>query len=101
MQKLSRGIILCMFLFGLASCQSLSFDLLSSSKADNNITTAVYNSLKAIEDFPVETLHIETAQRTVYLSGYVKTIRQSDVAYSIASSVSGVKKVENNIIVKK
>ncbi len=90
-----------MLIFGLASCQTLNFDMFSSAQADNNITAEVYNSLKAIEDFPVETLHIETVQRTVYLSGYVKTIRQSDVAYSIASSVSGVKKVENNIIVKK
>lgn len=79
----------------------MNFDMFSSTQADNNITALVYDSLKAIKDFPVETLHIETTKRTVYLSGYVKTIRQSDVAYGIAHSVDGVKNVENNIIVKK
>lgn len=68
---------------------------------DQTITAAVYDIFSHHEDLASLQIRVETQQGVVILSGYVKTIRQSDIAGAVAASVSGVKSVENNIIVRK
>ncbi|KTD18320.1 BON domain-containing protein [Legionella jordanis] len=69
--------------------------------SDDAITTSVHQAFvnnRILSDAPV---HVETHQGNVVLSGYVKTIRQSDTAADVAAKVPGVKFVQNNIIVRK
>src|SRR5262245_45705056 len=75
------------------------FPALSSS--DETITASINRTMRTnpyLTDVPI---HVETHQRTVLLSGYVKTIRQSDTAGEIASKTPGVQAVQNNLIVRK
>ncbi|ADG25599.1 periplasmic, osmotically inducible protein Y [Legionella pneumophila 2300/99 Alcoy] len=48
----------------------------------------------------INQIHVESNQNVVILSGYVKKIRQSDIAEQIARQVQGVQSVENRIIVR-
>lgn len=81
----------------LTSCHTLSI----SPQNDVKLNALVYENIKTIPEISIDTIHIETNKDTVYLSGYVKTIRQSDEAYIAALRTPGVKAVENNIIVRK
>lgn len=46
-------------------------------------------------------VHIAVLDKVVTLTGYVKTIRQSDTAGDVVRNVAEVKSVENNLIVRK
>ena len=68
---------------------------------DEALQVAVSETLqhhKSLRDIP---LHVEVANGVVYLSGYVKTIRQSDTAADLSGKINGVKYVQNDIIVRK
>ncbi len=43
-------------------------------------------------------VHVETTNGVVRLSGYVKTIRQSDMSEDVARKTPGVKSVHKNIL---
>lgn len=93
--------VLGVSMFCLIGCQTISGgSLLNIGYSDNSITTAVYSAL-VNNDLATTRIHVTTQQRTVILSGYVKTIRQSDMALDIASKVPGVKEVQNELIVRK
>jgi len=68
---------------------------------DTSLSAAVSETLNGNSELAPYNIHVETANSTVFLSGYVKTIRQSDTAGALAGKVPGVKTVENNIIVRK
>lgn len=93
---LSLGLML------LSGCQSYEGGgVFSLQSSDASLNTAVQTALQnnhRLAEFP---LHVETAAGIVYLSGYVKTIKQSDTAAEVAAKVRGVKQVENNIIVRR
>ncbi|WED43579.1 BON domain-containing protein [Legionella cardiaca] len=75
--------------------------IFSPRSSDDAITASVNQAMmrnRILVDVPV---HVETHQGNVMLSGYVKTIRQSDTAGDIALKVPGVKTVQNNLIVRK
>ncbi|KTD24722.1 phospholipid binding protein [Legionella lansingensis] len=86
----------------IASCQMISSPSIFNPRlSDQAITNSVYQAFadsKILSDVPV---HVETHQGNVLLSGYVKTIRQSDTAQDVATKVPGVRGVQNNIIVRK
>ena len=65
-----------------------------------DLRQSVEEALMQNDELAVSRIHVEAEQRKITLSGYVKKIRQSDTAEQIARNVSGVKEVENNIIVK-
>ncbi len=69
--------------------------------AEINLAQTVQNALIQSGDPIIGQVHVETNQNTVILSGYVKKIRQSDVAEQIARKVPGVKNVDNRIIVRR
>lgn len=69
--------------------------------SDQAITDSIYTQLmnnRLIGGAPIQ---VETNGGIVTLSGYVKTIRQNDIANEIATNSTGVKSVENNLVVKK
>jgi hypothetical protein len=108
MKKYLNFGILAGFLL-LAGCQTrnsgngglFTGDLFNSSPTYGmSLAQSVQNALVRSEDPVIANVHIETNQNKVILSGYVKKIRQSDVAEQIARQVPGVQAVENNLIVR-
>lgn len=86
----------------LSGCQSISPPGLnnyfrSDASINTEVQAAFYNN-SVLQGSPI---HVETHDGTVQLDGYVKTIRQSDVAGDLAAKIAGVKGVQNNLIVKK
>ena len=57
-----------------------------------------YNTDPTLNNSPIA---IQANNGQVKISGYVKTIKQSDLAESLAMNTPGVSKVENYIIVRK
>lgn len=69
--------------------------------ADANLAQAVQNALIQSGDPVIGQVRVQTMQNVVILSGYVKKIRQSDVAEQITRKVPGVQNVDNRIIVRR
>jgi hyperosmotically inducible periplasmic protein len=101
MRHYSLAALITALLIALAGCQTFSGSMLGLRHSDSAITIAVKDALVNSNQFIDLAINVETTQGNVLLSGYVKTIRQSDVAADIASKVDGVKFVENNLIVRK
>ncbi|MBN9231232.1 MAG: BON domain-containing protein [Legionella sp. 40-6] len=71
-----------------------------SFQGSTSLTESVQEALMSNDDLAVAPIRVETWQNRVILSGYVKKIRQSDMAEQIARQVPGVQGVENRIIVR-
>ncbi|KTD56607.1 phospholipid binding protein [Legionella santicrucis] len=106
MYKYLLNVLVVFFLFLLAGCQSnRATDNLFSPLAplvtpSANLAQTVQEALMRSDDPAIARVHVQTRQDVVVLSGYVKKIRQSDVAEQIARQVPGVRAVENNIIIR-
>lgn len=96
---LAIGAVLCLS----TGCQSVPGNSLFVSQAtsDNAITASINNTFANNAQLAGIPVHVETNHGSVLLTGYVKTIRQSDVAGDLATKTPGVKAVENNLIVRK
>lgn len=103
---LKVAVVGCMFL--LSSCQTgtttsnsvgnvFSF---APPPAEVNLAQSVQDALIRSGDPVIGQVRVQSVQNTVMLSGYVKKIRQSDVAEQIARQVPGVQSVDNRIIVR-
>jgi hyperosmotically inducible protein len=98
MKKYYRnGLIGLCFAF-LVGCQSINSNV---GLSGYNLTDAVNSAFMNHPELAPLAIHIETQKGTVFLSGYVKTIRQSDTALEIAGKVPGVRTVQNGLIVRK
>lgn len=102
---MSRIIQISILIGGLVMIQGCQYvpevNWFQSRPSDSMISREVLNALNQDPELTNIKFHVETSEGIVYLSGYVKTIRESDEALRISSQVSGVKRVENNIIVRK
>src|SRR5688572_2103673 len=67
---------------------------------DTVITTKVKSALLADPDIQSFNLKVETFKGTVQLSGFVDSAVQVERALAVARGVTGVAKVDNNVIVK-
>jgi len=104
MKNLYRSLIIAVAALLLAACHTTSGSASSWSAFGNSdaaMTASVSTTLMSNAQLAGLPIQVETVKGTVRLSGYVKTIRQSDVAGDVASRVDGVKLVENNLIVRK
>jgi osmotically-inducible protein OsmY len=102
MQKRVLNALVAGFFLLLAGCQSTTVGtMFSPYPAGMSLAQSVQDALARNEDPVIAQVHVETNQNTVILSGYVKKIRQSDVAEQIAHQVPGVQTVENNIILRR
>ena len=104
MSKIFIAVILILNVSLMVGCQTSSIPYpfnTSSQTSDEKITTAVLESMLTNELVSNLNIHVETLNGMVILSGYVKTIRQSDTSEEIARKMPGVKSVQNNIIVRK
>jgi hyperosmotically inducible protein len=67
---------------------------------DTTITTKVKSELLAKEGTGASEISVETMKGEVQLGGFAKTEHDKQRAAEIASSVSGVKQVHNDILVR-
>ncbi|HCD9575731.1 TPA: BON domain-containing protein [Legionella pneumophila] len=101
---LSSVIIVFLILFT-AGCQTntvsnMFIPSIPSNPSGMTLAQSVKDSLMESNDPVINQIHVESNQNVVTLSGYVKKIRQSDIAEQIARQVQGVQSVENRIIVR-
>ena len=68
--------------------------------ADSAITTKVKTSLLTEKGIPSTAISVETYEGIVQLSGFVDNAATKEKAGKVASGVSGVKSVKNNLAVK-
>tara|TARA_Y100001934_G_C12345509_1_gene772547 strand:- start:447 stop:791 length:345 start_codon:yes stop_codon:yes gene_type:complete len=95
-------ILICSIGLFLSSCQRLnSPDFFNLTPGDNVITQRVQTAFAQTPRLEKAPIDVSVEHGIVSLSGFVKTIRQSDTAESVATQVEGVKQVENNLIVRK
>lgn len=100
-------IILGSCVIFLASCQTTTTSnpvtnmfSFAPPPTELNLAQSVQDALVRSGDPVVGQVHVQTDQNVVVLSGYVKKIRQSDVAEQITRKVPGVSNVVNRIIVR-
>ena len=98
-----RNLILASCFTVLVGCQSLPNEQLFKFQptTDTSITTSILEEMLNDENLSTVKVHVETTNGVVVLTGYVKTIRQSDTAEDIARKTPGVKSVQNGIVVRK
>lgn len=110
MQKYLIKAMIAGVLVILAGCQTNSGQGVFSSNPGNpsfspfspsmSLAQSVQEALMRSDDPVIAQVHVQTNQNMVILSGYVKKIRQSDVAEQIAGRIAGPQNVQNNIIVR-
>ena len=106
MHKYLLNILAATFLCFLVGCQSNRVNdtffgpSFAPAPSATTLDQSVRNALMRSEDPAIAQVRVETRQNVVVLSGYVKKIRQSDVAEQIARQVPGVQSVENRIIIR-
>jgi hyperosmotically inducible protein len=67
---------------------------------DAGITTAVKSRFIEDKDVDAASIHVETLNGTVMLSGFAKNATEKATAGAIASNVNGVKLVRNSIAIR-
>jgi hyperosmotically inducible protein len=67
---------------------------------DAAITTAVKGRFVDNKDVDATSIHVETLNGTVMLSGFAKNATERSTAESIARKVNGVKSVKNEIAIR-
>lgn len=103
MRKYGPVVVLSIGLLLLSSCSTkiTSDHFFQLHPSDASITTAVQDALLHNEYLATSNVRVDTTNGIVILSGYVKTIRQSDTAEDIAKKIPGVNSVQNHLIVRK
>lgn len=86
MRKYFLGALTGVIFAFLVGCQSTATNgFFSSGNSSQNLQSSVNTAFKASPELAAVPIHIEVQNRTVFLSGYVKTIRQSDTAGEVAA----------------
>ena len=88
-------------LFLMTGCQALTGQTMGENIDDSYITSAVKTQLASDKLVSLTRVEVETNNGIVYLTGQVETAEQRSHIGSLASQVSGVKRVVNNLQVRK
>ena len=67
---------------------------------DAAVTTAVKAKFVEAKSVDATSIHVETLEGTVMLSGFAKNATEKTMAENIARGVKGVKAVQNQIVVR-
>jgi osmotically-inducible protein OsmY len=85
----------------MAACSSMGAQETTGQYVDDSvISNTVRAQLLGDKDLNLTQIDVETFQGVVQLSGFVDTSSAKTRAGQVAGSVSGVKQVRNNLIVK-
>src|SRR3990172_1206386 len=88
-------------LFFMTGCQAMSGEKMGEGMDDSYITGSVKTKLASDKLVSLTRVEVETNNGIVYLTGQVETAEQRSHIGSLASQVSGVKRVVNNLQVRK
>jgi osmotically-inducible protein OsmY len=101
-----RNLVICylmilMLAAAFAACASTSTHKSTGEYVDDAVITTKIKSLLAADDFLKSfQISVETYRGTVQLSGFVDSKQTVDKAVEIATGVTGVESVKNDLIVK-
>lgn len=93
--------IILAVLFLMSGCQALTGATLGENIDDGTLTSSVKTKLASDKLVTLTRVGVETNNGIVYLTGEVETAQQRSHIGSLASEVKGVKKVVNNLQVRK
>lgn len=93
--------IILAVLFLMSGCQALTGATLGENIDDGTLTSSVKTKLASDKLVTLTRVGVETNNGVVYLTGEVETAQQRSQMGSLASEVKGVKKVVNNLQVRK
>lgn len=88
-------------LFFMTGCQAMTGETMGQNIDDGALTSSVKSQLGADRLNTLSRVGVETNNGVVYLTGEVETGEQKSRVGSVASQVSGVKQVVNNLQVIK
>lgn len=88
-------------LFFMTGCQALTGATLGENIDDGTLTSYVKTKLASDRLVTLTRVGVETDNGVVYLTGEVETAEQRSHIGSLASQVKGVKRVVNNLQVRK
>ena len=88
-------------LFFMTGCQALTGATLGENIDDGTLTSYVKTKLAEDRLVTLTRVGVETNNGVVYLTGEVETAEQRSRIGSLASQVKGVKRVVNNLQVRK
>jgi osmotically-inducible protein OsmY len=97
-QKLTVALAFLLFMTG---CQALTGETMGENIDDSYITGSVKTKLASDRLVSLTRVEVETNNGIVYLTGEVETAEQRSHIGSLASQVKGVKRVVNNLQVRK
>jgi hyperosmotically inducible protein len=87
-----------MFLLGmLSSCQALTGETLGQNVDDTTLTASVKTQLAKDKLVNLTRIDVDTYSGVVTLNGIVRTPEEKERAEEIARSITGVKRVINNL----
>lgn len=103
-------LLVVSLLFCLTGCETTSgpgsasqnngFLAFTPPQPQASLAQSVQDALVRSGDPVIAQVRVQENQSQVILTGYVKKIRQSDMAEQLARRVPGVKSVENHLIVR-
>ncbi|HEU4340166.1 MAG TPA: BON domain-containing protein [Candidatus Binatia bacterium] len=96
-----RLAVTLVVLFFMTGCQAMTGQTMGETIDDSYITGAVKTQLASDKMVSLTRVEVETNNGVVYLTGQVETAEQRSRIGSLASQVKGVKKVVNNVQVRK
>jgi hyperosmotically inducible protein len=96
-----RLAVTLVVLFFMTGCQAMTGQTMGETIDDSYITGAVKTQLASDKVVSLTRVEVETNNGVVYLTGQVETAEQRSRIGSLASQVKGVKKVVNNVQVRK
>lgn len=92
-----RALLVCAALLAVSGCSTLTGRPLGTWAEDRGVTAHVKARLTAEEPANLTRIHVDTYEKTVYLTGGVTTAEMKRRAEAIARDVAGVELVVNNI----
>jgi hyperosmotically inducible protein len=97
--KLSSVLLAGLLLMG--GCQAMTGETAGEYVDDSTITTSVKTKLAGDKIGSFTRINVDTTNRVVSLNGIVESPDQRARAEQLASQVSGVKSVKNNLQIQK
>ena len=101
MKSLKTLLVVMLTVFSLAGCQAMTGKTAGRNVDDAALTSSVKTKLAADKLSSLTRVDVDTNNGTVSLNGVVESPAQKARAQELASEVSGVNRVINNLQVQK
>ena len=99
--RFTRSLTVLLVVLSLAGCQAMTGRTAGRNVDDATMTASVKTKLAADKVSSLTRVDVDSTSGVVSLNGVVESAEQKTRAQELASQVSGVKKVVNNLQVQK